>query len=215
MRTGLVELQLKPNCEILSGFFLDESLTDGQGLFRLFTLEYSKNILVLSFKNQVSEVDRCEWLIKYCEKVSEQSVSREELEANKTTEQAYYFENVHKSILLILDRDFHRSIKLDSNQLSRYKLLDNVLVKFSDRLSLTSNSKGCEISLFEIIIRIHELFRYGEFKYLIINQFEKLINSDEHLTNESKMIFYSFLFSLISNIKIDNRDGDIRILIID
>lgn len=208
MLSELVKNQVDFDDAVINAFFLNE---DNEHLFQAYMLEYNKNILFLRFNDYVSETDRCDWLLRYCENLSEKIHSFQKA-CVELQEQKLQTEN----ILLVLDRDFHRSLKKDSGELSKYKFLDNVLIKYSDRLSLSVGSVGGEMSLIEILLRIHELYAYGEIKYIIINQFEKLIDVDEYLSNESKSIVYSYIYSLITNINIGNRGGrELKVLIID
>ncbi|OII72003.1 uncharacterized protein cubi_01336 [Cryptosporidium ubiquitum] len=215
MLSELLKNQIDFDNVVVNTFFLNEEIN--QGLFQAFMLEYNKNILILRFNDIASDTDKSDWLLKYCENLSEKINSLQTVNMNKLQEQSTNSDFIRaKSILLILDRDFHKSLGKDSGKLSTYKFLNNILIKYSDRLSLSVGSTGGEISLFEIILRIHELYKYGEIKYLIINQFEKLMDIDEHLSNETKSIIYSYIFSLFTNINIGNKNSqELKILIID
>ncbi|KAH8583178.1 uncharacterized protein ELE39_002876 [Cryptosporidium sp. chipmunk genotype I] len=215
MLSELVKDQLDFDDVALNTFFLNEEINEN--LFQAFMLEYNKNILVLRFNDFTSDADKCDWLLKYCEHLTEKINSLQGADMNELQEPTSNSDSTQtKKILLILDRDFQKSLRKDSGQLSKYKFLDSVLIKYSDRLSLSVGSIGGEISLFEIILRIHELYKYGEIKYLIINQFDKLIDIDEHLSNETKSVIYSYIYSLFANINIGNQNSrELKILIID
>lgn len=209
MLSELVKNRVDFDDAVFNAFFLSE---DNEHLFQAYMLEYNKSILFLRFNDYVSETDRCDWLLKYCESLSEKVHSMQKAGVDELREQKLQAKN----ILLVLDRDFQRSLRNDSEELSKYKFLDNVLIKYSDRLSLSVGSIGGEVSLIEIMLRLHELYRYGEIKFLIINQFEKLVDVDEYLSNEAKSIVYSYIYSLISNIDVESRGvQELKILVID
>ncbi|EAK87900.1 hypothetical protein [Cryptosporidium parvum Iowa II] len=215
MLSELAEDQVDFDDVALNTFFLNEEINEN--LFQAFMLEYNKNILVLRFNDFTSDTDKSDWLLKYCEHLSEKINSLHGTNINELQEQSIHSDYTRKkNILLILDRDFHKSLRNEPGQLSKYKFLNNVLIKYSDRLSLSVGSMGGEISLFEIILRIHELYKYGEIKYLIINQFDKLIDIDEHLSNETKSVIYSYIYSLFANISLgDKYSRELKIVIID
>lgn len=215
MLSELFKNQIDFDNAVMNAFFLNEEIN--KKLFQAFMLEYNKNIIFLRFNDFTSDTDKCDWLLKYCENLSNKINSLEGVNMNKLKEQTSNSDFIlTKNILLILDRDFHKSLRKDSGKLFEYKFLNNVLIKYSDRLSLSVGSVGGEISLFEIILRIHELYKYGEIKYLIVNQFEKLMDIDNYLSNETKSIIYSYIYSLFTNINIGNKNSqELKILIID
>ncbi|KAJ1604639.1 hypothetical protein OJ253_3555 [Cryptosporidium canis] len=209
----IIKNQVDFDDAVISTFFISQ---EHENLFHVYMLEYNKNILFLRFNDYISDTDKCDWLLNYCESLSEKIHSPKECFVELREQKLRPENNSIGKILLILDRDFHKSIRKDSEKLFKYKLLDNVLLKYSDRLSKSICAIGGELSLVEIILRLHELYKYGKAKYLIIYQFEKLMDVNEHLSNEARSIIYSYIYSLITNIRIGTQDGqELKIIIID
>ncbi|KAH7647303.1 hypothetical protein FG379_002970 [Cryptosporidium bovis] len=205
---------------LVNEFFITKGKNENKSiseLLKAYKIGYS-NILILKFNDYIDYEKRCDWLIHYCDNIlanTNLSNSQNSLEKiDENIECDVLDDENSKEILLIVDREFEKYIRNDVRYLSDLKYTNNVIIKYSDKLSSCINSSG-KISLIEIILRIHELFINFKIKYIIINEFEKLVDSGDFQSNETKSIVNSLLLSLIVNMNNIKSEHDLKIIIIE
>ncbi|KAL7067371.1 hypothetical protein ACR3K2_21460 [Cryptosporidium serpentis] len=182
--------------------------------FQIYITGKMSNIAIIRNSSNVSTYERNEWLIRYCEKIMTKLINN----TDKVKLERYQCENALEGssigyCLLLLPRDFDYKIK-ESHDWLKYKYLKNVIIIYVDVLDdlLRSNENSQEKrSLFEVLIRTHELPEFKYIKFIIIHQFSRFINQ-KYIINDNKPLISSILYSLLENIDVYSQ---IKFVVID
>ncbi|KAH8742012.1 hypothetical protein FG386_002387 [Cryptosporidium ryanae] len=220
MKFELTDEEIQDVDFLVSEFFVTKDNGKNEpisNLLKAYKLGYS-NVLILKFNEDVDYERKCDWLLNYCEHIlanKNLQNSKENTDgSDKNIKSDIISDEDNKEILLIVGREFEKHIRKDIRYLYDLKYTDNVIIKYSDKLSSCINGSG-KISIIEIMLRIHELFKNFKIKYVIINEFERLVDSSDFHSNETKSIVNSLLFSLIVNMRSIKSEHELKIVIIE
>ncbi|OII76756.1 hypothetical protein cand_027770 [Cryptosporidium andersoni] len=182
--------------------------------FQIYITGKMSNIAIIRNSSNMSTYEQNEWLIGYCKIIMTKLINN----TDKVKLEGYQCEDISEGssigyCLLLLPRDFDYKIR-ESHDWLKYKYMKNVIIIYVDVLDdlLKSNENFQEKrSLFEVLIRTHELPEFKYIKFIIIHQFSRFINQ-KYIVNDNKPLISSILYSLLENIDVYSQ---IKFVIID